>query len=995
MAEIRCPMCGEPASEELEICPVCQARLIPIINSSPGDDNSIHPGEEPVRKDSSELDMTELSNSNLREEDSIRPGEAPTKKNTSELEFALPAWLRKLRGQTGQKGPASEPESVEPTEQTEPVPEPESMEPTQQNEQVEQENARDETQDIPETPEISASLETREVELPVEPVEEEIPDWLSGLEQTAQEDDETPAWLSNIKDIPQKEQAPPEPIDDNVPKVEENWLDSLRGDSPDQELEPEQEQDVTPIEEPEFDAGIPDWMKKLQSEVDGRASGDRTDEENPVEDGNEDSPDWLNRLQVETQSTALSPEGSASGPVEETPDWLEKMSVKTPSTSEEIAPIESETPEWLRNLQAETQAFVDDSQSGEPEPQAILEESQPLDTKAPGLVEENPVPSSEVPEWLRDIQAGSLTSTGDSGFTEAEPTNETETTDETKTPEWLKEIAAETPAGLAQESSLPGAETSDRLHAMESELQDPTESDNLADEVGELADTRSNQILSGSDEMDELMPGDVEPALSTDPIVESEFDQQEAVEQLEIEGNDLQPDSELMPDWYKNIDKTEINISGTSALILDDQFSKIESEISLPTEMPGWLQTLNSDDDVTPLPDKEELDTGSEVENIAPAELPTWVQDMRPVESMVADVGVTDKHLEQITETAGPLAGLHGVLPTSPGLGKLRKPLNYSVKLRVSDDQSSQAELLEQMLGVETQAKVTPSMDKKKLPQRILRWVVATLVLLVVALPIVRGKQNISAPTIYPPELVAAREILFSLPPASPVLLVFDYEPAYSGELEVAAAPMVDNLLFYGARLAILSTSPTGPALAEHFLKTTQSQYNYQSGLQYANLGYLAGGASGVLSFVLNPSQTIPQALDGSLPWQSPLLQDVHTLADFKAVIIFTDNSDTARIWVEQAGTTLGETPLLMAISAQAEPMIRPYYDSKQIKGLVTGLAGGKAYEQALQLSGLGQQYWDSFSYGLFIAELIIIFGALWSIVSIWRNRKSVLEEED
>jgi hypothetical protein len=191
-----------------------------------------------------------------------------------------------------------------------------------------------------------------------------------------------------------------------------------------------------------------------------------------------------------------------------------------------------------------------------------------------------------------------------------------------------------------------------------------------------------------------------------------------------------------------------------------------------------------------------------------------------------------------------------------------------------------------------------------------------------------------------------------------------------------------------------LSTSPTGPTLAEHFLKTTQGLHNYQSGQQYANLGYLAGGASGVLSFALNPSQTIPYALDGSQPWETPLLQDIHTLADFKAVIILTDNSDTARIWVEQAGTILGQTPLLMAISAQAEPMIRPYYDSKQIKGLVTGLAGGKAYEQALQLSGLGQQYWDSFSSGLFIAELIIIFGSLWSIISVWRKRKSVHEEE-
>ena len=770
----------------------------------------------------------------------------------------------------------------------------------------------------------------------------------------------------------------------------------------------------------------------------------------------------MNRLQAETQSTAASNESAATGQDEEKPDWLEKMSAEIPSTSEEVAPVESETPEWLRNLQAETQTFGEDSQSAKPEPQAVFEENQPLDSETPdwlqelqsaprdsaledkpvsdipewltentvepsGLVEEQPLPSSEVPEWLKDVQAGPPSSSEESELTEPG------TTDETETPEWLKEIAAETPEKLAQESSLSGVETPDWLIAMGSELQDPAEADNRADEAGDLGDTQAITEFSGSDELDELMPADIEPALitepnvesefnqqdtagqletestelqsdselmpddfgfglSTEPNVESDFNQQDTAEQLEPESSELQPDLELMPDWLKNIDTTDTNLSDTPALILDDQLSEIKSDTTISAEMPGWLKTLDSDD-IASLPDDEELETEPDVDRITPASLPSWVQAMRPVESMVADVGITDKRLEQVTETAGPLAGLHGVLPTSPGLGKLRKPLNYSIKLRVTDDQSLQADQLEQMLGLESQAKSTTLMDKK-LPQRILRWVVAAIVFLVVALPIVTGKQNTSAPTIYPPELVAAREILFGLPPASPVLLVFDYEPAYSGELEVTAAPVVDNLFFSGARLAILSTSPTGPALAEHFFKTTQSQHNYQSGLQYTNLGYLAGGASGVLSFVLNPSQTIPQAMDGSLPWQSPLLQDVRSLSDFKAVIILTDNSDTARIWVEQAGMVLGETPLLMAISAQAEPMIRPYYDSKQIKGLVTGLAGGKAYEQALQLSGLGQKYWDSFSYGLFIAELIIIFGALWSILSIWRNRKSVLEEE-
>jgi hypothetical protein len=77
--------------------------------------------------------------------------------------------------------------------------------------------------------------------------------------------------------------------------------------------------------------------------------------------------------------------------------------------------------------------------------------------------------------------------------------------------------------------------------------------------------------------------------------------------------------------------------------------------------------------------------------------------------------------------------------------------------------------------------------------------------------------------------------------------------------------------------------------------------------------------------------------------------------------------------------------------------MIRPYYDSGQIKGLVTGLAGGKAYEQAneqaFQGVGLARRYWDAFSAGLFLAEVMILVGGLWSGIAAWRARRSKTEE--
>ena len=85
-------MCGKANPEELEECQFCGARLKPVIASPTADSPTIKPGQEPVKRVTSELEKINLSRGA-----SIRPGDAPTKKNTAELERALPSWLRSLR----------------------------------------------------------------------------------------------------------------------------------------------------------------------------------------------------------------------------------------------------------------------------------------------------------------------------------------------------------------------------------------------------------------------------------------------------------------------------------------------------------------------------------------------------------------------------------------------------------------------------------------------------------------------------------------------------------------------------------------------------------------------------------------------------------------------------------------------------------------------------------------------------------------------------------
>lgn len=731
--------------------------------------------------------------------------------------------------------------------------------------------------------------------------EEEVSDWLSGLERTANEEDKAPAWLSGLVDEPKKERSSITSEDGT-----EDWLNSLRDDSDLKEPLTSDESLQLSNEEPISQEGIPEWMKTIQEQVDSRDATSRPAHASQTENENADTPDWLLRLQAETQAYAAVQEKSLSTGEEEIPEHPDKKDGGELKPNREESPVQDEVPAWLEEI--------------EDEPELDKVESSTSERGSPSSINELSLETSD--------------HTGDDAASRMDE-----------------------PVGLKFEGSDPAS------------LNDESNPQGTGEKLSSIAG---------------------EPDWLINLKAEGEASQQEEGGQIQTPISAHQDDLELVPGWLKDFEKEEPLSIKTSVPVQEEpEAGDLDSRPS--GDLPDWLVAMKAEAEV---PRAMEEQPGSDLDSpgISQAELPSWVQDMQPVEAMMAEAVNPDVELTQITENDGPLAGLPGVLPIAPVFGGEQRPLNFSAKLRITEDQKQKASQLEQMLNEETLAK-TASQKTKDLKPRILRWVVSLLLIAAVLIPVISPAQITPDLATCPPEVLATSQVLSGLPASSPVLLVFDYEPAYSSELEAAAAPLVSNLLLTSPRVAILSTSPTGPALADYFLRTTQVVTQSSQGI--VNLGYLTGGALGVLSFVTAPSQTLPYALDGSQPWQSSLLNDVHVLSDFAAVIILTDNSDTARVWVEQAFPLLGGKPMLMAISAQSEPMIRPYYDSHQIQGLVTGLVGGKAYEQVFSLPGVAKTYWNSFSLGLLIAELIIIFAGLWSFFSILRNRTPAQKEEE
>jgi hypothetical protein len=157
----------------------------------------------------------------------------------------------------------------------------------------------------------------------------------------------------------------------------------------------------------------------------------------------------------------------------------------------------------------------------------------------------------------------------------------------------------------------------------------------------------------------------------------------------------------------------------------------------------------------------------------------------------------------------------------------------------------------------------------------------------------------------------------------------------------------------------------------------------YLAGMQYFNLGYLPGGSAGVLGFIESPARIIPGA-------------EVASLSEYDALIVMTDHAESGRVWVEQLQNrkqidpALADQPLLMVASAQAGPLLQPYVSSRQISGMISGLAEAARYDAARGVfPGAVRSYWDAFGIGLAMSIALIMIGSLWSVFAGVRARRA------
>ncbi|MCW5874890.1 MAG: hypothetical protein KIS88_09635 [Anaerolineales bacterium] len=471
-----------------------------------------------------------------------------------------------------------------------------------------------------------------------------------------------------------------------------------------------------------------------------------------------------------------------------------------------------------------------------------------------------------------------------------------------------------------------------------------------------------------------------------------------------------EPAPEPEPDWLSEIRKRHQADSdeGDERALTDTQPNRpfrldsrplsmpaFESEEdALPAEaLPDWLAQEKVEEDETQAGTGYTPAFGDDAEpqnsDELPEGLPSWLQDQPPAASEPAASAFYTDDYDALAlpsteiENAGPLAGLSGVLAAEPEVAKIGRAPVFSTRLDVSEGQQRHASMLQGLIGRETEAKEDFASTVKR-PARLLNWLMAGAMLLAALLPLLNGQLTAPRPEAQSlPEGTAMFNGIDMLPAGAPVLVVFDVQPALYGEVRAAASPVIAHLLDRQARLIFISTQPTGPALAERMLQSDFAQVPLVASNDYISLGYLPGGMAAVRSFASEPRAAMLSApATFAQPWQRTSLQAIEGLDDFALVLLVVSEGEDARMWLEQATPELSKG-LMVVSSAQAAPILRAYLNLQPslLDGLVAGVSGGAHYERLRARETFSFTYWDSYSYQLGVAILIIVLGGLYGRV--------------
>lgn len=253
--------------------------------------------------------------------------------------------------------------------------------------------------------------------------------------------------------------------------------------------------------------------------------------------------------------------------------------------------------------------------------------------------------------------------------------------------------------------------------------------------------------------------------------------------------------------------------------------------------------------------------------------------------------------------------------------------------------------------------------------------IIYVLILLVIAVPLIRP---FGLPMMIMQPSKDFYNVVESLKPGARVMISWDYGAGSDVELDPIAKSLLTHLAKKGAKVYATSSIPDGPMFAERSLKVLENQ-GLQYGSDYVNLGFFAGGESGIAAWAENFESIFRADWRKTPTSQIPIMEGIKSAKDFDLIVTLNTGPGgygTPDVWVRQIHVAK-KVPLAMGVTAIMGPQTMPYLQSHQIAGLLVGLRSAAEYEQLLKTPGIATAQMDAQSAAHAVILILILLGNL------------------
>ena len=431
-----------------------------------------------------------------------------------------------------------------------------------------------------------------------------------------------------------------------------------------------------------------------------------------------------------------------------------------------------------------------------------------------------------------------------------------------------------------------------------------------------------------------------------------------AQENLAQEGSESK--HEGFTSWIQNIQE-EASSSASENRAAEESVS--DENRKKPDEIPEWLNTIRkirgtAQDDLKKEPSH---DLGGD-------SLLQWLMDLEDGKATSEEIpkpGLDnlDDAYEEGEESAASEQVFDGGVTQELRIFKQEAP-----PLIVTREEQAQADQLDATIVDEGASRVLQKPGKRT-SKWVMRLFFALLLIGSVSLALFAGNSPQRQDKPLKPQNQALLTWASEISPNAAILLVFDYQAGYAQEMKLIAPSVLKSLVNKVTEITILSSSVSGKLLAQRLLGVLE----VEEALIINDLGYFPAASYGAYGLANRDHGTWPLA---HLP---EVVQEIP--ADgFDGILILSDSDESARSWVEQLSVLTPETPINLLLTAQAGPLLLPYWESGQVTGMISGISEAAAIEASEAYETNISSLWRAYQTGILMLMIFMLIGAFFVV---------------